>query len=148
MAGAAGDDLLAKRDKGGDNFAQGQEFGAAAVQRQHVDAEARLQRGMAVELVEDNVRFGVTLQFDHDAHTFAVALVAHFGNTVDELFADGLGDALDQFGFVYLIRNLGKDDGLTVLADLLDVRFGAQDYGAPTCLVGGVRTGPSHDDSA
>ena len=103
---------------------------------------------MAVELVEDDVGFGVALQFDDDAHPVAVALVAQLGNAFDQLFADGLGDALDQLRLVDLIGHLGKDDRLAVLADLLDVRFGAQDYGTPAGLVGGMRAGAAHDDPA
>ena len=121
VAGAPGDHLLAEGDEGGDDLAQGQQLGPAAVQRQHVDAKARLQRGVAVELVEDDVGLGVALQFDDDAQALAVALVAQIGDALDQLLADGLGDALDQLRLVDLVGQLGEDDRLAVLADLLDM---------------------------
>ena len=121
VGGAPGDDLLAERDKGDDDVAQGHLLGPAAVQRQHVDAEAGLQRGVAVELVQHDVGIGVALQFDDEAHAVAVALVAHVGDALDELLADAFGDALLQLRLVHLIRHLGEDDRLAVLADLLDV---------------------------
>ena len=68
--------------------AQGHLLGPAAVQRQHVDAKARLQRGVAVELVQDDVGLGVALQFDDDAQPVAVALVAQIGDALDQLLAD------------------------------------------------------------
>src|SRR5438094_8954508 len=86
MARAPCDHLLAESDKAGDDFAQGQELGPPAIQRQHVDAKARLQRGVAVELVEDNIRLGVALDFDDDAQPFAIAFVAQLGDAFDYLF--------------------------------------------------------------
>ena len=148
MAGAAGDDLLAERDKGGDHVAQGHQLGPAAVQRQHVDAKARLQRGVAVELVQHDVGHGIALQLDDDPHAVAVALVAQLGDAFDELVAHAFGDALDQLRLVDLIGDLGEDDRLAVLADLLDMRFCPQDHRAAAGLVGGVAAGPADDDPA
>src|SRR5947199_10534014 len=95
MARAPRDHLLAVSYKGGDDVAQGQELGPPTIQRQHVDAKARLQRGVAVELVEDDIRLGVALDLDDDAQPFAIALVAQLGDAFDHLFPYGLGDALD-----------------------------------------------------
>ena len=148
MAGPPCDDLFAKGDKGGNHVAQGQQLWPAAVQGQHVDAKAGLQRGVAVELVEHDVGLGIALQFDDDPHPVAVALVAQFGDPVDQLFAHALGDALDQLRLVDLIRHLGEDERIPILADFLDMGFRAQDHGAAAGLVGGVRAGPAHDDSA
>ena len=60
--------------------------GRPPFERQHVDAEARLQRGVAIELVQDDVGLGVALQFDDDAHAVAVALVAQLGDALDQSF--------------------------------------------------------------
>ncbi len=78
---------------------------------------------VAVELVEHDVGLGVALQFDDDAQALAVALVAQIGDAVDQLLANGLGDALDQLRLVDLVRQLGEDDRLAILADLLDMGF-------------------------
>ena len=136
MAGAPGDHLLAEGDERGDDLAQGQLLGSATIQRQHVDAKARLQRGVAVELVEDDVGLGIALQFDDDAQALAVALVAQIGDALDQLLADGLGDALDQLRLVDLIGQLGEDDRVAVLADLLDMGFRANDDRAAPGPVG------------
>src|SRR4029077_11480090 len=103
VARASSDHLLAESDERGDDLAQGQLLRSATIQRQHVDAEARLQRGVAVELVEDNIGLGVALQFDDDAQALAVALVAQIGDTLDQFLADSLGDALDQLRLVDLV---------------------------------------------
>src|SRR3546814_8689117 len=92
--GPAGDDLLAELEEGLDDLLQVHQLRPAAVQRQHVDAERGLERGVAIELVQDDVRIGVALQLDHDAHAVAVALVAQIGDALDGLLLDDLGDAL------------------------------------------------------
>ena len=68
---------------------------AAIIQRQHVDAEAGLQRRIAEELVQHHVRHGVFFDFDDHAHAGFVGLVAQIGNAFDAFLAHQLGDALD-----------------------------------------------------
>ena len=82
----------------------------AAVQRQHVDAEAGLQRRVAVELVEHDVGHGVALDLDDDAHAVAVGFVAEIGDAFDALVAHQLGDLLDHPRLVHLIGHFGDDD--------------------------------------
>ena len=48
-------------------------------------AEALLHLGVLEELVEHDLRFGAALELDHNAHAFAVALVADVGDVVDGL---------------------------------------------------------------
>ena len=99
------------------------------IEGQHVDAEARLQLGEAVELVQHHLGRRVTADLDYDAHAGAIALVAHFANAFDELGADEFGDALQQGLLVHLIGDFGDDDRLPILADVLDLGFGADDDG-------------------
>ena len=148
IGGAAGDDLFAERDKGHDDVAQGQLFGAAGVDRQHVDAKAGLQRRVAEQLVQDDVGIRVALQFDDEPHAVAVALVAQFGDALDELFMDAFGDALLQPCLVDLVRHLGEDERLAAAAHFLDMALGADDDGAAAGLVGGVRARAADDDAA
>ena len=69
---------------------------AALDQRQHVDAEGRLQRGVLEEVVEHLHRLRVALQLDDDAHAGAVRLVAQVADAVELALLDQLGDALQQ----------------------------------------------------
>ena len=94
--GAPRHDLFAEGDEGGDHVLQGHQLRTAAVERQHVDAEGRLQRREAVELVQHHVGRGVALELDHHAHAVAVALVAQIGDAFDALLAHQFGDALDH----------------------------------------------------
>src|SRR5437016_2490845 len=50
MLGAPGDDLLAEGDKGPQQVLEVHHLRTAAVERHHVGAEGRLQRGESVEL--------------------------------------------------------------------------------------------------
>ena len=82
----------------------------------------RLQLGVLVEIVEDDLRNLAAAQLDHDAHAVAVGLVAKVGDALDGLLAHQLGDLLEQPGLVDLIRDLGDDDGeLVALLALLDL---------------------------
>ena len=75
-----------------------------------------------IELVQHHVGNGVALQLDDDAHAVAVALVAQIGDALDQLLAHAFGDALDHARLVHLVRHLGDDDRLALLAHLLDMR--------------------------
>ena len=90
--------------------AQVELLGPAAVQRQHVAAEAGLQRREAEELVQHHVGRGVAAQLDDDAHAEAVALVLDVGDALDLAVAGELGDALDHRRLVHLVGDLGDDD--------------------------------------
>ena len=67
ILGAPRHDLFAEGDEGRDHVLQRHQQRPAAVERQHVDAEGRLQRREAVELVQHHVALGVALQLDHHA---------------------------------------------------------------------------------
>ncbi len=93
--------------------------------RQQDHAEPFLHRRVLEELVENDLRLGAALQFDHDAHPVAIAFVANVGDVVDGLVVHQIGDALDQTRLVHLVWNLGDDDGLPVFVDVLDGGAGA-----------------------
>ena len=116
------DHLLAERDEGGENVLEAEQLRAAAVQRHHVDAEARLQRREAVELVQHHVGDRVALQLDDDADAVAVGFVADVGDALDALVAHELGHLLLHRRLVHLKRDLGDDDRLALLADRLEMR--------------------------
>ena len=67
--------------------AQRQQHRAAVDDREHVDRERRLQRGVLEEVVEDDLVVGVALELEHDAHAGAVGLVADVGDALEPLVA-------------------------------------------------------------
>ena len=119
---------------------------AAAIERHHVGAEGRLQRGEAVELVEHHVGHRVAPQLDHDAIAVAVGLVAQIGYALDLLLAHQLGDLLHHRRLVHLIGNLGDDDGFALLAQRLDLGLAAHDDGAAAEVIGGADAGAAEDE--
>ena len=148
VGGAAGDHLFAEIDEGRDDPLEVQQLRPAAVERQHVYAEGRLQRGKAVELVEDDLAHGVAAQVDDHAQALAVAFVAQVRYPLDDLVADHFGDALDHARLVDLIGHLGNDDRLPVLGPLLDRCPAAHDDGAAPRVVGLADATPAEDQRA
>ncbi len=116
MLGAPRHHFLAELEEGDEHVLEGQHLRPAAVQRDHVGAEARLHRGEAPELIEHDVGDGVALQLDDDAHAVAIGLVAQIADALDALLAHQLGDLLDQRRLVDLIGDLGDDQRLAILA--------------------------------
>ena len=143
--GAANHDLLAEIDKGSDHLAQTHQDRAAAIDRQHIDAERGLQRRVAIELVQHHIGRGVTLQLDHHAHALAIALVAQISDALDAFLADKLGDTFNQGGLVHLERNGGDDDGFAVFADLFYRGLTAHDHRAAARHQRIASAGPTDD---
>src|SRR5207245_7058284 len=65
----------------------------------------------------------------------------------DCLVVKQLGDALDEMSLIYLVRNFGDDDGLAVLSNVLNRRFGAHYEAATAVLVGLENAGFAVDDA-
>src|SRR6185437_11903665 len=97
---------------------------------------------------EHDIRRGVALQLDDDAHALAVALVAQVGDTLDQLLAHAFGDALHHARLVDLIGHLGDDDRLALFAQLLDMRLAAHHDRAAAELIGGLDADAAEDDAA
>ena len=146
--GAAGDHLLAEVGERLDHVLEIEALRAATVDRQHIGAERRLQVGEAIELVEHHVGDGIALQFDDDAHAFAVGLVPDVGDAFDALVAHQVGDLLDQRLLVDLIGDRRDDQRLAVLAHLLDLDAGAHEDGAAPLMIGGEDAGAADDEAA
>ena len=91
-------------------------------------AKARLHRRQLEQLIEDDLRHRIALQFDNQAHSVTIRFVTHVRNAFDLLFIGQLSDALVQLRFVDLERKLGNDDRVSLLrtaADAIDRRLGA-----------------------
>src|SRR5580704_3203444 len=109
--------------------------------RQEDHAETFLHGSVLVELIEHDLGFGAALQFDDNAHAVAIAFIANIRNVFDDLVVDQRSDALDEPGFVDLVRNFGDDDGFAVFVELFDASFGAHHKAATSAAVGFVDSG-------
>src|SRR5918998_745671 len=102
----------------------------AVHERHQVDPEALLHLGMLVEVVQHDLRHGLALQLDHDAHPVAVGLVAQIGDVLQLAVLDQLGDLLQEVALVDLVRDLRDHYLRPVALDLLGVRLGLHLHGA------------------
>ena len=84
-------------------------FGLPLIDRQHVDAEGRLEGGVLVEIVDDDLRIAVALQFNDHAGVL-VGFVANITDALKDFLVHQLGDALHELRAVHVIGNLGDDD--------------------------------------
>src|SRR5262245_61068064 len=120
-------DFFAVLDEGLERFLEVEQLGLAIDNRQHVDAEGFLERGMFVELVEHDLRYGIALELDRDAHAFTVGFIARFsGDSFNLFFLVQQSNLLDQAGFVDHVGNFADDDLLFPRAlDRFDKRLAA-----------------------
>ena len=113
----------------------------------NVDCIARV----LVELVEHHLRQRAALELDDQAHAVAVGLVAQVGDVRDLLVVDEVGDLGDQAAVAALLHRvgqLGDDERLLALADLLDAHAGAHAHAAAAGLVGVADPLAADDDAA
>ena len=108
----------------------GQRLGLAVDERQHVEVERQLHRGVLEQVVQHRVRVGVVLDLDVDPHAVPVGLVAQVGDPVDPLVLHQVGDLLEKGRLVHLVRQLGDDDRHPVAAGLLEGDLGPHDHAA------------------
>ena len=140
--------LFAERDEGGEHVLEVHHQRPAAVERHHIGTERGLQRREAVELVEHDLALGVALELDDDAIAVAVGFVAQVGDALDLLIAHQLGDALDHGRLVHLVRDLGDDDRLALLAHGLEGDLAAHDDRAAAGVIGVTDAAAAEDDAA
>ena len=143
--GATCDNFFAEGDEMAEEIPERQLLGPAAVQRQHVAAEADLHGREAEKLVQHHVGRRVALEFDHHADADPVGFVGDPRDALDPLFADEFGDLLDHRGLVDLIGDLVDDDGPAVLAQFLDMGLGADDDAAAALQIGFARAGAAQN---
>ena len=151
VLGAPDDDLALVLDVVVDDRAQRQRPRHVVDQRDRVDAERRLHRGVLVELVQHDLRDHAALELDHDPHALAIGLVAQVGDLGDLLLVDEVGDLLDQAGVAALLDHegqLGDDDRLLAVADVLRVGAGAHAHAAAAGLVGLADAADAEDHAA
>ena len=147
--GPADDDLLLEGQVLVQDAAQTQAAGLALVvhQGEHIHGEGRLQGGLGVEPVQNDLGVGVLFQLNDDAHAVSVGLVAQVGDALEALVLDLIGNVLDQTALVDLIGQLGHDDADPALAVLLKFRASAHEDPAPAGRIGGADAGAAQDDA-
>src|SRR6267154_1758130 len=100
-------------------------------------AEGFLHLCVFEKIVENELRFFATLDFDDDPHAFPRGFVAHVCDTFDFFRLHQVGDAFDQPGFVDLVWNLGDNNVFAVFAHFFDGRFGAHHETTTASFVSG-----------
>ena len=131
VLGAAGEHVDLVRDVAVQRVGEVQRARHAVHQRQHVHAEAGLHRRVLVEVVQRDERVGVLLQLDDELRVPLRRLVAQPAHPVELAVVHEVGDlALDAF-HRRLVRDLGDDDAIAVLA-FFDLGDGAHPDRAAT----------------
>src|SRR5579884_38346 len=134
-SGAAADHIYAVINEMADGIWQRKLAGLAIDDRQKDHRKAFLHLRVLVELVEHNLRLCPALQLNDDAHSVAVALIAHVTDIVNRLVIDQLGDTLDKRVLVDLIRDLADDDRLPALRQVFDGAFSTHQEASTPRLV-------------
>ena len=147
VLGPPGDDLDLVVDVGGDQLGQVERAGHAVDQGHRVHAEAGLQRGVLVEVVEHDVGGGVALQVDHQLGVLARGQVLDVADAVELAGVDQLLDLGGHRRHAHLVGQLGDDDLVGGLA-LVDLGPGPHLDGAAAGAVGVLDAGPAQDVGA
>ena len=117
----------------------------AVDEREHDDAEGGLELRALEELVQDDLRHRVALQFDDDPDPVAVGLVAEVGDVRDLLVAHETRDLLDEPCLVHHEGDLADDDAVATVPSLLDVGLRAHHDPAAAQPVGFANPGSAED---
>ncbi len=97
-------------------------------QRHHVHREARPQLRALVQVVQHYIGVGVALEFDHDPHPLAVALVAQVGDALNLVLLGQRRDLHEQRGLRDLVGKFGDDDRGAVAVQRLNDCPGLHDH--------------------
>ena len=137
VAGAPDDDLDLVADVVADHLVQPQGARHPVDDGQHVHAEAVLQLGVLVEVVQHDLGHRVALERDDDAHADAVAgLVVDLGDARELAVADLPGDRVDEVVGVDLVGQLGDDEDRAALGVVLDLDDAAHPHRPAAGAVG------------
>ena len=105
-----------------------------------------------MQLCQHFLRVGITAQFHHDPHAFAIAFVADVRDSGDFAVVDLFSQLLDPASFAELIRQLGDHHGIAFVATftglhLFDVGDPSHGDAAATVEVGVANTAASQHDT-
>jgi hypothetical protein len=110
---STGDDLALEVEVVLEHVAERQRPRDAVDERDRVESEGRLQLRVLEELVQSDLRHGVALELDLDAHARAVGVVGEIRDLGQDLVVDEVRDLLDHPGVPALldaVGQLGDDD--------------------------------------
>ena len=124
--GSSANDLATKIKKLLDDFEKPEDLGPILGDGEEDDSEARLQGRVLVEIVQNHLRHFASFELHHDTHAAAVRFVTQVRDPFDLPVSNQLGNFLQKPRFVHLVRDLGDDDRLALLADVFDLGPGAQ----------------------
>ena len=137
VPGTTNDDLELMRRVQTDHLVEAQRARHSVDDGEHVAAEAGLQLGVLVKVVQHDLGNGVTLDGDDDAHADAVrGLVVDVGDATDLGVTNLLRDGSDQVVRVDLVGQLGDDDRGAALGIFFDLDDAAHTNGATAGGVG------------
>ena len=110
------------------NFLERQRSRLAVYQSDKVNRERALQRRVFVKLIENDIRVGVSLEFQNQTNRLLeVRLVADIADALDFALIDHVGNALFDVVARGLIGNVGNDDSMAVVFHLLNFCCGANE---------------------
>src|SRR5581483_12342172 len=144
----AGYDLALELEVVRDELAKRERLRHVVDERDGVVAERRLERRVLEELVQRDLRDGVALQLDLDAHAAAVGVVREVGDLGQHLVLHEVCDLPDDArlaALLHAVRELGDDDRGLAAAQLLDVGARAHDDAAAAGAVRVADAGAADD---
>ena len=121
---APADDVLLMADIVVQDLLEIEHLRLALDKREHIDRAGVLKLGVFVQQIEHDLRVGVLLDLDDDAHARAARLVADVADAVDALGLDEVDHIFQQQRAVDLIGQLSDDDARPP-ALFLEMRFRA-----------------------
>ena len=146
---AAAYDLEAVAEEDLEHLLQAERARLAVDEGDGVDAEGVLERGLAVELLEDRLGDEAVLDLDDQAQAvLAVAEVLDVGDALQLLGQDELLDLLHHALGADAVGELGDHDALAARGHRLDPGGGAHLEGAAARLVGVADAVEAHDLAA
>ena len=148
VLGAARDHLDLVVDVVLDCLGEVQQARDAVDERQHVDAEARLQRCVLVEIVEHDIGVRVALDGDDDPRRVAGGEVLSGVDAGEVARLHGLAHPLQDDLGRGLVRDLGDDDLALAVPRLLDLGNRPHLHRASPGPVGVEDARPAEDESA
>ena len=116
--GTADGDVMTMLNEVLDALTQAQQAWTPAHQCDAVHGERTLQRRHLEELVEDDIRIGITLHVDDNPHPLAARFIVYIRDTLDFSFLYQIGNVFNKLLLVDSIRNLCNNNLVVVLIAL------------------------------
>ena len=93
-----------------EHFLEVQKLGSSVDQSQVVGIEVGLKGGVLEQMIHNNIRCCVCLQFKNKPYSLTVGFISHKGNVLENVFFSELVYALVKLCLVDLVGEFGKYD--------------------------------------